>query len=228
MRANRFAEMFFDECRALLIHGLGQMNGIGLTLALALQAADFFLKGRVDEDVQRAGALMQIIRGAPTHNHSLTLIRDPSYDVLGGMANAFGVRYLHVRVGIQDTFVAAAKEGLEQAIVRVAHPSAIHAPRLAGCDRIPDGGRFSSVRAWSHNSQPSRSRQLSSARSVTVPLSVLAFNCQDVNHGFVLPYSAWTYSACTWPPALGSFFLTINANRNMMLAATASILNVSM
>ncbi len=49
------AEVLLDEGGAVEIDGFGQLNGLRFALSGLLQAAHFFFKRRVDEDVEGIG-----------------------------------------------------------------------------------------------------------------------------------------------------------------------------
>ncbi len=162
------------------------------------------------------GAIVQIVGGAAPHDHAVAFARGFSNDLLGHFADAIGVRHFHVR-GVQASFKTASQKGFEQPVVQRI------AALLALLDVTRSHSRWraiSSVSSWSHSFQPRRSATL--LRDVGRAAPVFALHRQHFDHGL----SLYSITRRLRPPP-GSFLRTMNASTNMMLAAIASTMNVS-
>src|SRR5579862_6573697 len=109
------AEMLLDEIGAVAIHVLSELDGFILAIALSLQPAHLALERSIEKDMKCICARLEVIRGATSHNHTISLVCGCLHNSFRNLADAIGVHYLQSR-GVQTSFVAAAHKGPEEPV----------------------------------------------------------------------------------------------------------------
>src|SRR6202453_2069220 len=110
-----FFEVVANEVAAVAVDFGDQFHRFLLGFSNGPQAADFFLGGRVDENVKRVGPIAQDVGRTTSDNHAIAAGGDVLDDGVQHLYHAVGIKIFGFSEG-ESAFVTAAGVGFKQPV----------------------------------------------------------------------------------------------------------------